>query len=1123
MVRRVWLSGLLVVVLGVVGLGVGVSGASAALPWWHVTVGARPGNLPPEGEGELFVEAENVGDANVNGGSVPVRIGDVVPAGFEVTGMVATEPEPGGEIHKRVFFPCDVKTLTCTFTGVLVPFAVLEVRIRVKVREGAGPVEQDSASVSGGGAPQASVTRPVHVREAATPFGVEDYELSNELEGGAEDTLAGSHPFQNTLTVDLNQVEDSQSLSSPEVGANPVALTKDVSFNWPAGLIGNATAVPRCSIGQFLTFVPEEEDACPPQSAVGVAVLTLNEPGTLQTTLTIPVPLFNLEPAPGEPARFGFDVVIGNAPVVIDTSVRSGGDYGIKVSSDNITQNAAFVSAAVTVWGVPGAASHDGQRGWGCLYAAREVSFTHEPCNASEELHPPAFLTLPTSCSSELQSTAEGDSWTAPNHVVGLATYRMPRLDGCNRLPFDPEIKATPDGQQASTPTGLSVDVHVPQEGQLNATGQADSNIKGIAVTLPEGMILNPAAADGLQACPESLTGYTGARELEPELQPGVATLTFSPTLPSPLRQGVNFCPDASKVATVRIKSPLLPAGQPLEGAVYLASPQNLAGPPQENPFESLVAMYLVAEDPISGTVVKLAGKVNLNQETGRIETVFEGNPQLAFEDAEIHFFGGERAPLATPAQCGTYTTEATFTPWSGSPPVKSSSSFQITSGPGGTPCPGPTLPFTPTLASGSTNINAGAFSPLTTTLNREDGQQNIQSVQLHYPPGLAGLIASVPLCPEAQANAGTCGPESEIGETLVSVGVGGDPYTVTGGKVYLTEKYEGAPLGLSIVNPANAGPFHLGNVVVRAKIEIDERTAALTVTTGQIPHILDGFPLQIKHINVNISRPGFTFNPTSCNPQTIVSTISSVQGATASASTPFQIANCTNLAFTPKLAVSTAAHTSKANGASLHFKISYPNNAIGTQTWFSEAKFDLPKQLPARLTTLQKACPSATFEANPAGCSSAALIGHAIVHTPVLPVPLAGPVYFVSYGGAKFPDAVILLQGYGITIQLHGETFIRKGITSATFKSLPDVPFQNIEVTIPQGPYSEFSANLPATAHNSFCNQKLAMPTLFKAQNNQQIKQTTPITTIGCPKPHKTTKKHKPSKHKPSTTKTKH
>jgi hypothetical protein len=331
------------------------------------------------------------------------------------------------------------------------------------------------------------------------------------------------------------------------------------------------------------------------------------------------------------------------------------------------------------------------------------------------------------------------------------------------------------------------------------------------------------------------------------------------------LEQGMNFCPDASKIGTVTIHSPLLP--NPIVGAVYLAT-QN------QNPFGSLIALYLIAKDPVSGFVFKSAGETRLTP-SGQLIGTFKNNPQLPFEDAELHFFGGERAPLATPAHCGSYITNAAFSPWSGNEAVSASSTFNITSGPHDTPCPGASLPFAPSLMGGMTNINAGAFSPLTTTIGRADGQQDMQSVQLHMPAGLEGLLSGLTLCPETQANEGTCGPGSLIGETTVSAGVGSDPVSVTGGKVYITEKYAGATFGLSIVNPVKAGPFDLEHdtsnpnnhpacdcVVVRAKVDVDRTTAALTITTDPtgphaIPHLIDGIPVQIKHVNVLVPDDG--------------------------------------------------------------------------------------------------------------------------------------------------------------------------------------------------------------------------------------------------------------------------
>ena len=673
-------------------------------------------------------------------------------------------------------------------------------------------------------------------------------------------------------------------------------------------------------------------------------------------------------------------------------------------------------------------------------------------------------------------------------------------MTGCGRLPFTASVSVAPDVQEASKPTGLSVKIHVPQETSLTPTGIAGADVRNTTVTLPEGVSLNASGANGLQACTDGQVGYEGLE------QPSETEL-FSATIGNP----ANFCPNASKVGEVTIHTPLL--AHPLQGAVYLASQD-------ENPFGSLVAMYIVAEDPVSGVLVKLPGEVSLNPTTGQITSTFKNTPQVPFEDLEIHFFGGERAPLSTPSKCGNYTTTATFTPWSGNEPVTSSSTFAIDSGPNGTPCPGSSLPFAPSLTGGSTSIQAGGFSPFTTTITREDGQQNIQSVQLHMPPGLSGVLSGIPLCNEAQANAGSCGSGSRIGSTIVSVGLGGDPYSVTGGEVFLTEKIAGspadAPFGLSIVNPAVAGPFNLGKVIVRAQIAIDPHTAQLTITTDnsgpyKIPTMLDGIPLEIKHVNVTIEHQGFTFNPTDCNPQAITGTVDSAEGASAGVSVPFQVTNCASLKFAPKFAASTGGKATKAGGSSLTVKLTYPTGAQGTQANIKSVKVDLPKQLPSRLTTLQKACTAAQFEANPAGCPAASVVGHAKAVTPILPVPLEGPAYFVSHGGEAFPSLIVVLQGYGVTVDLVGTTFISKtGITSSTFETVPDVPVGTFELTLPTGKYSALTANLPAKAKDSFCGQTLTMPTAFTGQNGATLNQNTKVTVSGCGKSKKAKSKKK-------------
>jgi hypothetical protein len=1079
-IKRAVLASVVVVVVLAVG---SVGEAVAAMPWWHVnTVSASPSR--PDGEGMLVLEVSDLGDAAVNGAANPVTIVDRLPAGVLPTRVYG---EGGGHMPNGVkgiakIIHCGIlaQTVTCTYAGPLLAYERFMIGITVKVEPGAGAGVSE-ASVSGGGAAPVVWRRALALEESLPAFGAENYELTPEEEGGSPDTQAGSHPFQLTTTLTFNSKAAPvfyRSLNEealPEV--QPVELTKDLHFNLPPGLLGNPTPLPKCRLSVFLKA--SETSLCPDDTVIGVATPILTHLGGTYVPLALTVPLYSLEPAVGEPARFGFTTPGG--AVILDTSVRTGGDYGVVVTVPDIPDNIAFIGTQVTFWGVPGEAQHDTSRG-PCLDEGEGnfPSFTRLERVCSVQGKPQPFLIMPTSCAGPWHTSVEGDSWenigqfSIPKEYTFSDSAGEPLSeDGCNQLNFEPSINVAPDGQQASTPTGLTVGVHVDQEASLNPTGRAESTVKDTTVTLPAGVALNPAGADGLSACTMSQVG-----------------------LDSPTEQA---CPESSKVGTVEIETPLLP--NPLVGAAYLAT-QN------QNPFGSLVALYLVVYDPVSGVRVKLAGEVKPSLETGQLVSTFDETPPLPFEDLKIHFFGGSRAPLGTPALCGSYTTTASIAPWSGNPPAESSSEFQITSGPNGTPCSDP-LPFKPELTTGSLNIQAGAFTPFTMTMSREDGNQNLDAIQLKMPSGLLGTLSSVKLCGEAEGNAGTCGPESLIGHTTVSVGLGGNPYTVSGGEVFITGPYEGAPYGLSIVNPAKAGPFDLGRVIVRARIEVNPENAALTITsdaTGPyaIPQMIDGIPLQIKHVNVSVDRPDFTFNPTNCAPQEIGGGLTSSQGTISALHVPFQVTNCATLGFKPILKVSTAGKTSRAKGASLNVKLTYPKATFGSQANIGKVKVDLPKQLPSRLTTLQKACPDSVFNQNPAACPANSRIGSATATTPVLPVHLEGPAYFVSHGGAKFPELIIALSGEGVTVYLHGETFINpKGITSSTFRTIPDVPIGAFELSLPQ------SADSALAANGNLCTSTLKMPTTFVAANGISIKQSTPISVTGCTKKaHKKPKK---------------
>jgi hypothetical protein len=900
----------------------------------------------------------------------------------------------------------------------------------------------------------------------AAGFGMESFHVSVVNGNGEPDVQAGSHPYAVKVGFIMNKAEELESGLFRLSGGD----LKDAQLELPPGFVGDPNATPKCAYQEFT------RRSCPDDTAIGEATTVITTDAGEANYATDPV--YNLETPSGIPAEFAYRVY-GQVPIFLDATVRTGGDYGITIGSRNIVQVDPIRGTTITIWGVPADPRHDSLRGK-CLGPGLSSGEENGPreeeslgeCHVNVPVRP--LLTNPTSCGTPRVGKLSVDSWEDPGSFVSKEAS-LPELVGCEKLDFSPSITVAPDGTAGSTPTGLAVGLHVPQESTTNPVGLAEADVKNTRVTLPAGVQLSPSAADGLLACsPEQINLHS----------------------PEP-----STCPDASKVGTVEIDTPLLPT--PLTGAVYLASQNN-------NPFGSLIALYIVAENKEYGVLVKVAGQTVPDPVTGQLVTTFNETPPLPFSDLKLSFFGTARAPLSTPELCGTYTTETSIEPWTETPAVNPSSKFQITSGPGGSPCVDP-LPFGPGFEAGSTNLQAGAFSPFTLTMSRPDGNQTLSRIEMQMPPGLLGTLSHVKLCGEPQASQGICGEESLIGHTIVSAGLGNDPYTVTGGKVYITTGYKGAAYGLSIVNPAKAGPFDLGIVVVRAAINVDPHTAALHIVSDPLPTILDGIPLQIQHVNVSVDRDLFTFNPTNCNKMAIVGTLSSTQGATSKVSTPFQVTNCATLAFKPKFAVSTSGKTSRANGASLHVKLTYPSGPFDAN--IAKVKVDLPKQLPSRLTTLQKACTAATFEANPANCPAASIVGHAKATTPVLPVSLEGPAYFVSHGGEAFPQLVIVLQGYGTTVDLVGSTFInpKTNITSSTFKTVPDVPVGTFELTLPQGKYSALAAN------GSFCATKLAMSTAFVGQNGAEIHQSTPITVTGCAK-HKTKKVKKSSaKHKGS------
>jgi hypothetical protein len=1027
--------------------------ADSPAPGYEVFGMTAPTVLSPGGEGFLHFEIYNIGGAPPPEGAAGLTLTDTLPAGLE---------RSGGGCSGTTVVTCQLPAIPPSGGT---PGEEQDIRVRVAADASNMPTPIDRVTLTGGGALGASATTvPVRFGTEPSGPGISNFDAWASNADGTIDTQAGSHPYEFTVVF----APTNHLMGGYYVPSGGEMKAVDVSL--PPGLVGEPGAVPQCTRQQFDEgeFGAEAGVGCLPDTQVGFERANIADEGPGGDGFIFAI--YNLVPPPGVAAEFGFD--FEKAQVFIDAKVRSGGDYGITARS-NVPEDPIRFSST-TFWGVPG------EHGTGA---------PDKP-----------FLTLPTSCSSQGQFSIEMlGTWQNPEARAPVLSVPYHDTEGtpigftgCERLVhFQPTVSLAPDTSFSDTPAGLSAVVKVPQG--LNPEGLATPGLKETTVVLPEGVAINPGQATGLVACQPSQENI-GGPESEKEAMDGPPS-----------------CPSASKVGTDEISTPLLK--NRLKGNVYVlqSNPPNL--------------QLLVAAEG-EGVFLKLIGTVHLNEETGQLTTTFKGTeqdpgtPDAPLNEFVLNFSGGPQAALVTPPRCGVYTATADFTPWSARfvEDALSESNFSITSGPGGSStsnCTGP-LPFSPTMTAGATTDQAGGYTDFSMLLSRGDGQQRIEKLQFKTPEGLLGMIAKVPLCQEPQAATGTCSSASQIGHTVAEVGPGPYPFVIPQenappAPIYLTGPYEGAPFGLSIAVPIVAGPFNLGTEVVRAKIEVDPHTSQLTISTTAFPKTVKGIPTDIREIDAVIDRPEFMFNPTDCNPMSFSGTATSFEGATESLSSHFQMGSCRSLAFKPDFKVSTSGKTSRSNGASLTAKIIYPTGNLGanqasSQSNIASVKVDLPKQLPSRLTTLQKACPAATFEANPANCPPASIVGHAKAITPVLPVPIEGPTYFVSHAGEEFPSLIAVLQGYGVTVDLVGSTFIngKTNITSSTFKNVPDVPIGSFELALPQGKYSALAAN------GNLCKTKLAMPTAFTAQDGAVIHQSTPISVTGCPKAKKTKAKSK-------------
>ncbi|HEY4895528.1 MAG TPA: hypothetical protein VII01_05520 [Solirubrobacteraceae bacterium] len=948
---------------------------------------------------------------------------------------------------------CTTAPVQCSLPFAVAPDDTLEMIVYVTVDEGTSGPLTNAATVSGGGAPTASAPELANeISSTPLAFGASSFGSLVTGPDGRPDTQAGDHPYEFTTRIDLNS--DLRIAPDATFAATSVQDPRDIVVDLPLGFLGSALSAPQCTFAQLSAHFSAGKGGCPTDSVLG---RIFTEP--VSVTDSISGPVYNMVPEHGVAAEFAFVDLTASPHVLRASVVPSPAGYVLRTTAVELPQ-IPLTDVIVTLFGNP---------------AERDASGTAAV----------PFFTNPSDCSGRpLLTTVHIDSWQSPGRIGAdgqpdlsdprwaPASSSSPAVTGCDRLKFEAAVSLQPETTVADSPTGVDVDIKVPQPEDPGTL--ATPPLKKALVTLPAGFTVNPGAADGLGACSPAQ----------------IALASAAP--PS--------CPDASKIGTVELTSPLLPAT--LMGSIYLAT-QN------DNPFNSLLAGYIVVDDPNTGIVVKIPGNLTPDPQTGQITGTFDNNPQFPFSELKLHFKGGPRGTLATPESCGIFTTTSALTPWSApdtGPAVTPSDSFPISSG-----C---VNGFTPAFTAGTTNTQAGAYSPFVLSFSRSDTEEAPAGLTAALPTGLLGKIAGVGECSDAQiaaatANSGaaeqsspSCPASSQLGSVQTGAGPGPSPFFVSG-NAYLTGPYKGAPYGLAVVVPAIAGPFDLGTVVIRQALFIDPTDAHVTDVSDPFPTILKGIPLRIRRVDVTLDRQGFTFNPTSCEPKTINATVTSIGGAQAPVSSHFQAAGCGALPFKPAFSASTSGKASKAGGASLDVKVAANGGpqSGGGEANIRSVKVALPKQLPSRLTTLQKACLAAVFEANPASCPKESDVGTATAKTPILANPLTGPAYLVSHGGAAFPNLEIVLQGEGIKLVLDGHTDIKHGITTSTFNTVPDAPISSFELKLPTGPFSVLSAYVAGSNHYNFCGQSLSLPTTITAQNGLVITQTTKLGVTGCPK----------------------
>jgi hypothetical protein len=1088
--------GLLLVAMLASGI-LGLSSAGAATgPFWDVKALWGDTNLPPGGEGEFQLQVRNVGDM---GSEEPLTVVDELPAGTTATHVDwGAEPVPlRGELFGNpVQIPVDLSqfcagTGTGTVTCVAPKEATVEpfgfpitvkpmesfrpypeegvpghqggylpsIYIDVAVDPGASGSATNVARIEGGGSPGPFVDKD-NVPFSPTPsiFGIrggsfEADSFKAAYPFGEPDRLAGSHPFEQRVNFELNQKSGVGGDGTRFVSANGLVRSAEVTL--PRGMIGNPQAIPRC---KPVDFVAEsfKNSRCPADTQVGYVSTRIlfgeqfhghGGKGIKFSSTKLPyVPIYNLEPPKGTPVDLAFNVA-GIVQAHIYAKLDPSRNYAIKAVTPNISEAFPVRETEVTIWGVPGDPAHD-------KFRIFPEGPGHEGSSPIENAGAPwgtapirPFYTLPMSCGVNNGGTRlRVDSYERPEGFSPEEESGSGEFSGCDdpRFEFEPDISLQPTDRHAGAPTGLDVHLEVPQrEDQVSNAEDLYSGsgspsaiptppMKRAVVTFPQGMTLSPSAAQGLGSCTSAQIGLGSDAPVA--------------------------CPDNSQYGTLAVQTPVLPPDDQPTGFIYIAKQG-------DNPFRNFLSIYLTIEEPDRGILVKIPGRIDLDSRTGQITTTFDDLPQFPVSNIEMSFKGGLRAGLVEPATCGTKTIHAEFFSWH-APSVAQvvDDSYEITQKPDGSPCARSLAerPFGPRLAAGTLNNAAGSYSPFSMRLTRSDDDQELSGLDLDLPTGLAAKFAGVGICPDAgiaqaerRVSAGdgaleqrdpSCPASSLVGTTDVGAGVG-VPLTFVPGNVYLAGPYKGAPLSFVVISPAVVGPFDLGVVSVRTAVRIDPRTARGTATTDPFPPILQGIPVRIRDLRLELDRRHFTLNPTSCAEKQVAVHVVGTGGEVADAADDtvaelfdrFQAADCGSLGFRPRLAFHLRGSTRRGGHPKLKAVVNYPRG--GAYANIARASVALPRSEFLAQNHIRTVCTRVQFAAE--NCPPGSIYGHALAKTPLFDEPLQGPVYLRS-SSHRLPDLVAKLKGPAsqpVEVDLDGRIDSIGGGIRTTFELVPDAP----------------------------------------------------------------------------------